>query len=142
MRFKRGRRGFPLGASLLHAGPTAAGLLMAHCLAPDTTFGLRTGPRGLLIGFAVGHLGLRVGVNGTLLLHRQPVAADAATMDVGLPDEVAKRWPAELKGVRLGGVRVGARRADVACNVTSFTTPGALALRCEFEWGTPSSPMH
>lgn len=108
----------------------------------DTTFGLRTGPRGVLIGFAVGHLGLRVGVNGTLLLHRQPVAADAATMDVGLPDEVAKRWPAELKGVRLGGVRVGARRADVACNVTSFTTPGALALRCEFEWGTPSSPMH
>ena len=98
----------------------------------DITFGLRTGPRGVLIGFAVGHLGLRVGVNGTLLLHSQPVAVDSATMNVSLPDDVAQRWPAELQGVQLGGVRVGVRRADVACNVT---TRSAVALRCEFKWG-------
>lgn len=115
----------------------------------DITFGLRTGPRGLLIGFAVGHLGLHVNVNGTLLLHRLPVAAHAATMEVSLPDEVAERWPAELKGVRLGGVRVGANCVDIACNMTSTRRASSSSssssntvvmvdpkpfLRCEFEW--------
>jgi hypothetical protein len=106
----------------------------------DVTYGLRTGPRGVLIGFAVGHLGLRVGVNGTLLLYRQPVAVNAAAMDVSLPEQVGERWPAELKGVRLGGVRVGTRRVDVACNVTTTGNNTAAMvdpepfLRCEFEW--------
>jgi hypothetical protein len=111
----------------------------------DITFGLRTGPRGVLIGFAVGHLGLHVGANGTLLLYRQPVAAKAATMDVRLPEEVAERWPAELKGVHVGGLRVGSSRVDVACNVTMAASSGTngtsgsaanpILLQCEFEWG-------
>tara|TARA_B110000208_G_scaffold120696_1_gene147395 strand:+ start:4407 stop:6572 length:2166 start_codon:yes stop_codon:yes gene_type:complete len=103
----------------------------------DVTFGLRTGPRLMLIGFAFGHLGLRVGVNGTLLLYRQPVAPDVATMNVLLPADVAARWPAELGGVRVGGVRVGARRVDVECNASSSVqSAGAAngALRCQFEW--------
>ena len=104
----------------------------------DITFGLRTGPRGVLIGFAMGHLGLHVGVNGSLVLHRQPVAANAATMDVKLPTDVVEHWPAELKGVHLGGVRVGTKRVDVACNVTTSSSSKAAAseLRCAFAWGT------
>lgn len=95
----------------------------------DITFGLRTGPRGVLIGFAVGHLGLHVGVNGSLVLYHQPVAPNAAAMDVHLPGAARARWPPELRGVRLGGVRVGTKRAEIACNTSS-----AVGLRCEFEW--------
>jgi len=76
-------------------------------------------------------------VNGTLLLYRQPVAPDVATMNVLLPADVAARWPAELGGVRVGGVRVGARRVDVECNASSSVqSAGAAngALRCQFEW--------
>ena len=113
----------------------------------DVTYGLRTGPRGMLIGFAVGHLGLHVGVNGTLVLYRQPVVSNAATMRVSLPDKVGERWPAELKGVQLGGVRVGSNLVDVACNVTSSSNGSNGSngndvavqaperfLACEFEW--------
>jgi hypothetical protein len=95
----------------------------------DITFGLRTGPRGILIGFALGHLGLHVGVNGSLVLYRQPVAPNATTMDVRLPEGAVQRWPRELKGVRLGGVRAGSRRVDIACNATA-----AVGLRCAFKW--------
>ena len=99
----------------------------------DLTYGLRTGPRGVLIAFATGHLGLHVGANGTLVLWGQPVARGARTVEsVRLPNSAAARWPAALKGVSLGGVRVGATSVGVACNVTSPAAP--TELRCEFAW--------
>lgn len=101
----------------------------------DITFGLRTGPRGVLIGFAIGHLGLHVGANGTLLLYGQPVPPNATETNVNLPTTAAKRWPAELKGVQVGGVRVGATRVDIACNATnSATDSGGVELRCFLAW--------
>jgi hypothetical protein len=99
----------------------------------DLTYGLRTGPRGVLIAFAAGHLGLHVGANRTLVLWGQPVSRNVVET-VRLPDAIAARWPAALKGVSLGGVRVGATSVDVACNVTS--SAGSTGLRCELAWST------
>ena len=94
------------------------------------TFGLRTGPKNLLLGFAIGHLGMEVTSNGTLKLHRQPINVESkeVTATVSVPAVDAVRWPTDLLGVTIGGVNIGSKgQFLIACNVTS---PSALQLTC------------
>jgi hypothetical protein len=85
----------------------------------------------VLLGFAFGHLGLHVAANGTMLIYGQPVllptsaaltTAREPVRSTGtylLPTVAAVRWPADLKGVLIGGVNVGGHgRVTVGCNIS------------------------
>ena len=84
----------------------------------------------LLIGFAIGTLGIHVAANGSLLLFRQAVEVLVEKQNISLPSEVSARWPRQLVGVEIGGLRVGSNVAAVGCN----RTLDGGALSCEFRW--------
>eukprot|EP01079_Euglenida_sp_SAG-EU17-18_P010755 gene10755-1954_t len=99
----------------------------------SVTFGLRTGPKNALIGFAMGQLRLHVTADGSLTLHGQRVALPGppptapTRVAVTLDPEDSKRWPKDVLGLNFGGLSIGAEgKFRIACNLTS-----AIALDCE-----------
>jgi len=88
----------------------------------DLTFGLRTGPRGMLLGFAVGALQLKVSASGKLSVfgsELSPHTSEVVRKQINLPPWVRAQWPKELAGLQIGGINVGAQRGVVlSCNAS------------------------
>lgn len=106
----------------------------------DITFGLRTGPKNMLQGFALGTLGLRVTAAGRLSLFGTPVPAAAKnnesasvwTGSVSLPSTVEQHWPTGVVGLYLAGLNIGKHRGvSVRC------VRASRDLQCHVNWGVP-----
>ena len=129
----------------------------------DVTYGLRTGPRGMLLGFAVGTLGIKVSAAGMLSAYGTELSAASPRKTIALPAWVKTQWPAELKGAHVGGMTVkGVAGVSLSCNITvtmdsmdcvaDFPVHQRLRLKsddnnptasrwCSKEWIPPSSAL-
>ena len=86
----------------------------------EITYGLRTGPRGMLLGFAVGTLGIHVSAAGVLSVYGADLTAASPSKTIALPAWVKGQWPAELKGARVGGMTVkGVPGVSLSCNASA-----------------------
>lgn len=109
----------------------------------DITFGLRTGPKNMLLGFALGTLGLHVTAAGNLTLFGTTIPqpslspqekAHSATWhgSISLPANVVTSWPNEVAGLTLGNLNVGLHRGvRVSCTVHF----DLHSLQCQVIWG-------
>ena len=141
--------GVPVGSVrnmciIMHHGPDAVADkdawgedLCSHY--KDITFGLRTGPKNMLLGFALGTLGLHVTAEGNLTLFGTTIPkpqerAQSTTWhgQINLPADVVTSWPDEVGGLTLGNLNVGLHRGvSVSCTVHI----GLHSLQCQVSWG-------
>ena len=86
----------------------------------EITYGLRTGPRGMLLGFAVGTLGIKVSAAGVLSVYGVDLTAASPSKTIALPAWVKGQWPAELQGAHVGGMTVkGVMGVSLSCNASA-----------------------